>query len=79
MEAGRSVYLQRWRRAVTRQSWAGNLLDRREWGPKGWGPVLGRACPSFPQAGLPWASLSLALVSPLHPREKEGRDFELWG
>lgn len=81
MEAGTSVYLQHWRRAVTQQSWARNLLDRREWEPRGCGPALGRACPPFLQAGLPWASLTLALVSPLHPRgeEKEGRDFELCG
>lgn len=46
-------------------------------GPAGLPQTLGRACPHFLQAGSPQANLTPALISPLHPKQKEGKDFEL--
>lgn len=75
MGPGRSVYLQGWRRAATHR--AGNLLDSSQQGLGDGAQRLGKSCPHFLQAGSPGAGLTLALVSPLHPKEKAGKAFEL--
>lgn len=46
--------------------------------PGGGGPRTGKAWPHVPQAESPGANLTLALISPLHLKEKEGKAFELW-
>lgn len=67
MEAGTSVYPQLEKgcdpAALGRKS-----PRQKGVGAQGMGPSAGKGLSPFLQAGLPWASLTLALVSPLHPR-----------